>query len=90
MRRFLLLKTKDDLEIIQQGHCELLRAYWSGKALHDAINALTNGFSFNHSCACVGCGRFENLKEFCGGLATVFPGMATVESDFFNCQLQKD
>ena len=27
-------------------------------------------------------GHFPVLREFCGGLATVFPGTATVESDF--------
>jgi hypothetical protein len=25
--------------------------------------------------------RFAKLRQFCGGLATVFPGTATVESD---------
>ena len=82
MRRYLSLKTKDDFEIIQQEHRELLRAYRSEEALCDAINALTNGFSCNHGWACVGHGRFENLKEFCSGLATFFPGTATVESGF--------
>jgi hypothetical protein len=26
--------------------------------------------------------RFPKLRQFCGGIATVFPGMSTVESDF--------
>jgi hypothetical protein len=26
--------------------------------------------------------RFSLLRQFCGGLASVFPGTATVESDF--------
>jgi hypothetical protein len=26
--------------------------------------------------------RFDRLKEFCGGLATAFPGTPSVESDF--------
>lgn len=89
-RRFLSLKTKNDLEIIQQEHRELLRVYRSEEALRDAINASTNGFSFNHGWACVGRGRFENLKEFCGGLATVFPGTATVESDFSIVNYEKN
>ena len=70
------------MEIILQEHCEFLRAYQSGEALCDAIDALTNGFSFNHSWVCIGRGRFENLKEFYGCLAMIFPGTATVESDF--------
>ena len=35
-------------------------------------------------------GRFERLKEFCGGLATVFPGTATVESDFSVLNYEKN
>ena len=35
-------------------------------------------------------GRFEKLKEFCGGLATVFPGTATVESDFSLINYEKN
>ena len=89
-RQFLLSKTKDDLVIIQQEHHELLRAYWSEEALRDAINALTNGFSFNHGWVCVGHGQFENMKEFCGGLAIVFPGMATVESNFSIVNYEKN
>ena len=30
-------------------------------------------------------GRFSNLREFSGGLATVFLGTAVVESDFSTC-----
>ena len=48
----------------------------------DAIKSSTNGCSFIDGWKCIGSGRFGNLKEFCGGLATVFPGTATVESDF--------
>jgi len=28
-------------------------------------------------------GRFNTLQEFCGGLATGFPGTSTVDSDFY-------
>lgn len=34
-------------------------------------------------------GRFNSLFEFCGGLSTVFPGTATVESDFSVLQWEK-
>jgi hypothetical protein len=39
---------------------------------------------------CIGSGRFEKLKEFCGGLGTVFPGTATVESDFSIVNFEKN
>ena len=38
--------------------------------------------SFSDGWKCIGSGRFTKLKEFCGGLATVFPGTSTVKSDF--------
>jgi len=30
------------------------------------------------------------LKDFCGGIATVFPNTATVEADFSNISWEKD
>jgi hypothetical protein len=35
-------------------------------------------------------GRFEELVNFSGGLATIFPGNATVESDFSVIGWEKD
>ena len=34
--------------------------------------------------------RFEHLKTFCGGLATAFPGMSTVESVLSAVKWEKD
>lgn len=34
--------------------------------------------------------RFPRLHNFCGGLSSVFPGTATVESDFSNLQWEKN
>ena len=34
-------------------------------------------------------GRFRVLHDFCGGLATIFPGTATVESDFYILQWER-
>lgn len=34
--------------------------------------------------------RFKNLVIFCGGMATTFPGTATVESDFSNIHWEAD
>jgi hypothetical protein len=34
--------------------------------------------------------RFEHLNEFCGGLATAFPGTSSVESDFSILNWEKD
>ena len=70
------------MEIIQEEYRELISAYRSEEPLRDAIKSSTSTASFIDGWKCIGSGRFEKLKEFCGGLGTVFPGTATVESDF--------
>ena len=35
-------------------------------------------------------GRFKILRDFCGGIATVFPNTASVESDFSILGWEKD
>ena len=70
-----------DLENIQAEHKELLSSHRNEKALKDSISDGKHLTSFEDGWECVGA-RFGKLKEFCGGLATVFPGTATVESDF--------
>eukprot|EP00171_Calliarthron_tuberculosum_P004072 IDg4072t1 len=51
------------------------------KALRDALESLPSIVSFADSWRPVGL-RFRKLRQFCGGIATVFPGTSTVESDF--------
>ena len=87
-KRYCTLYTTNDLEIVQQQHRDLLSAYRSEDCLYDAITNFTNMLSFTDGWRCAGSGRFQHLKEFCGGLATVFSSTATVESDFsiINCE----
>ena len=35
-------------------------------------------------------GRFNDLRDFCGGIATIFPNTASVESDFSLLGWDKD
>jgi hypothetical protein len=35
-------------------------------------------------------GRFSGLRQFCGGLATVFPNTTAVESDFLMVKWEKN
>ena len=82
-KQYCTLYTTNDLEIVQQQHRDLLSVYRSEDCLYDAItNSTADGWR------CVGCGRCHHLKEFCGGLATVFPSTATIKSGFsiINCQ----
>ena len=89
-RQLLCLKTETELEIIQEEHRELISAYRSEEPLRDAIKSSTSTASFIDGWKCIGSGRFEKLKEFCGGLGTVFPGTATVESDFSIVNYEKN
>mmetsp|Transcript_25482 Transcript_25482/g.53099 ORF Transcript_25482/g.53099 Transcript_25482/m.53099 type:complete len:719 (+) Transcript_25482:100-2256(+) len=86
-RRFLCFdkNTNEELELIQEQHRELLSACRSEKPLREAIKDSAKNTSFNEGWKCIGSGRFEELKEFCGCLATVFPGIsATAEFDDFS------
>ena len=78
------------MEIIQEEHRELISAYRSEEPLRDAIKSSTSTASFIDGWKCIGSGRFEKLKEFCGGLGTVFPGTATVKSDFSVMNYEKN
>jgi len=78
------LYTTNDLEIVQQQHRDLLSAYRSEDCLYDAITNSTDMLSFSDGWRCVGNGRFHHLKEFCGGLATVFS--STADFSIISCQ----
>ena len=80
--RLMFSKTQKELNDIEGQHRELISAYRSEDTLRKAIQDSIGGKSFTECWACIGIGRFKALKEFCGGLATVFPGTASVESDF--------
>ena len=83
-------KPKDYVDNIQEQHRDLISAFRSEEPLRDAIKASTSTSSFVDGWKCIGSGRFEDLKEFCGGLATVFPSTATVESDFSIVNYEKN
>jgi hypothetical protein len=58
--------------------------------LKTALDGMTGKtVSFQEAWAPVA-GRFEMLKEFCGGIATVFPNSTTVEADFSRLGLEKN
>ena len=89
-KRYSTLNTTDDLEVVQQQLSDLLPAYRSEECLYDAITSSTDTLSFLDGWRCIGSGRFQYLKEFCGGFATVFSSTATVESDFSIINYEKN
>ena len=80
------------LEKIQEDHRLLLQADREETTLKDAILAYASkdSMSFDGGRECMGNIRFQQIKKFCGGLATIFPGTATVESDFSIVNYKKD
>ena len=88
-QRYLSFRTSEDKQQVEEDHRTLLSAYRNEDALREVLNSHTDQISFEHAWNVVS-GRFEYLKEFCGGLATIFPGTATVESDFSVANFEKN
>ena len=84
------IKTQFDLQLVQEQHVELISANRVDEPLRNAIQNLKNPKSFEDGWKCIGSGRFEELNEFCGSVATVFPGTATVEADFSVVNFEKN
>jgi hypothetical protein len=70
-----------DIEALENEFRKFKRALHNESVLEAEMSKATpmNGFAQSWAAFAV---RFPKLMEFCGGLATVFPGMSTVESDF--------
>jgi hypothetical protein len=79
--RLLVTKTRQYINDIETEHREFLRTDSSEKPLREALENQPKSIGFSEASA-VCQGRFSKLREFSGVLATVFPGTATVQSDF--------
>lgn len=80
--------SSDEIQMINQDYAELLKAICMKLELKASLNAMTNtATSFNNAWSVVG-SRFQMLKEFCDGLATVFSN--TIKSDFSRLGLEKN
>jgi hypothetical protein len=82
-----ILQQKDRLSVLQKmEHIErdfesLRNAYDREPSLKQALDQCSSTTTFDQGWSFVQ-NRFEHLNEFCGGLATAFPGTSSVESDF--------
>ena len=76
---------------IEHQHRQLRIAYCEELALKSALDKYEEVpiKSFDTAWAIVE-GRFEILRDFCRGIATVFPNTALVESDFSILGWEKD
>ena len=76
---------------IENQYRGLVTAYREEPVLKSAIDAYAQVSikSFEEAWTIVE-GRFEILMDFCGGIATIFPNTASVESDFSILGWEKD
>ena len=82
--------SESQIDLLESQHRDLRFEYQQnsetfGKAL-DRFNSFT---TFEVAWSIVDL-RFNVLRDFCGGIATVFPNTATVEADFSNISLEND
>ena len=74
---------------MKQEHQYLARSIASKPDLHAALSSCNDNVSFDAGWSILK-GRFESLKRFVGMIASVFPGMAQVESKFSIVDIGKD
>lgn len=78
------------IEQIEKDHKELMRAYRGEVQFKESLDACSDlRDKFCDAWALCG-GRFGVLREFAGGLASMFPNTATVEADFSLIGYEKD
>ena len=81
--------TKVDIKQIKDEFQALKRAYSKEEATKRQIDAGVPNQSFEAATEPIQ-GRLPLLNDFVGGLATVFPGTSSVESDFSILKWSKD
>ena len=83
--------SEHDIAEIENQHRALCKAYRDESALRSALDACekVDNLSFETAWAIVD-GRFDILRDFSGGIATVFANTASVESDFSILGWEKD
>jgi hypothetical protein len=74
---------------MEKEHRQLRAVYDNEPHVTKAIDQHDENTFFNDAWDVVK-GRFSGLRQFCGGLATAFPNMATIESDFSMVKWEKN
>jgi hypothetical protein len=86
----------DVIDLIADEHKELIMQYRTNETFKLAIDCSASSSSgsgdstFADAWNALGSNGFRNLTAFCGGIATLFPGTCTVESDFSVLRWEKD
>jgi hypothetical protein len=81
--------SSEHIDTIVDEHKQLLHAYRTKQVLKQSIDTLSSQSAFKDGWSLLG-RQFPNLMEFCGVIATLFPGTSTVEFDFLILRWEKD
>ncbi len=77
------------IDLVADEHKALIHAHRCEPVLKDGIDSLSSSSSFKDGWSLLGA-WFPNLMEYCGVVATLFPGTSTVESNFSIMRWEKD
>ena len=86
LRQFLSEQSIADIEV---EHKKLVFAYQNEPIFKSKLDKCDHNTSFKVAWKIVE-GRFNTLRDFCGGIVTIFANTATVESDFSILGWKKD
>jgi hypothetical protein len=81
--------SEESIADIEDQHKKLVRAYQNEPILQSKLDKCDHNTSFEAGWRIVE-GRFDVLRDFCGGIATIFANTASVESDFSILGWEKD
>jgi hypothetical protein len=74
--------TEESIAELEHQHRQLLVMYEHDATLKSILGRCDGNTSFEEGWAIVEGQKLDRLRDFCGGLASIFPNTASVESDF--------
>ena len=81
--------SQSQIDLLESQHRDLRFEYQQNEIFSKALDSFNYFTSFEKAWLIVE-PKFNVLRDFCGGIATVFPNTATVEADFSNISWEKD
>jgi len=83
------LWSAEQIDQVECDHKDMLLAYAREPSIKEILDAHDHKMFFNDARDNVKT-RFLTLRQFCGGLASMFPNTTSVESDFSTVKWEKD
>jgi hypothetical protein len=81
--------SKEEIDEIEAEQHNLIRRYNNDQHIKQIIDSYKHTVSFNEVWDKIGV-PFNQLRQFCSGLATAFPNTTSIESDFSILKWEKD